>query len=193
MDVTDVCRLAVPIEDDDVQGCSGDILADRNQDYRFRLAGRIGVAESEIAVIVRCYRERYADRAFGERSPIRDHWGVSQNPFVAPGGTVDAAFVWQDTYTYLFSGDRYVRYTGPEYAAVDPGYPKKTAVNLRQEPPFTNLPEAFRDGVNAAFRAPDVRLLPMWGPGDGRGVSGPSSSRGSGGTVSRDCGPRRGR
>ncbi|ROO87121.1 hemopexin [Actinocorallia herbida] len=96
---------------------------------------------------------RWADGVFGPQEPIRDRWGVSKNPFLAPGGTVDAAFVWQDTYTYLFSGDRYVRYTGPGYAAVDPGYPKKTAVGLRQEPPFTNLPETFVDALDQPIQA----------------------------------------
>lgn len=96
---------------------------------------------------------RFADRAFGPLVPTRDRWGLSRNPFITEGGTVDAAFVWRGEYTYLFSGDRYVRYTGPEYSAIDPGYPKKTAGNLRLEEPFANLPEAFEDALDRPMDA----------------------------------------
>jgi hypothetical protein len=58
---------------------------------------------------------RFADGGFGPLTPTRDRWGLSPNPFVTDGGTVDAAFVW-GRYTFLFSGDRYVRYTGPATA-----------------------------------------------------------------------------
>ena len=90
---------------------------------------------------------RFADGGFGPLTPTRDRWGLSPNPFVTEGGTVDAAFVWGQ-YTFLFSGDRYVRYTGPRYRAIDPGYPKKTAGNLRAEEPFTNLPDTFDDALD---------------------------------------------
>jgi hypothetical protein len=90
---------------------------------------------------------RFAGGAFGPLSPTRDRWGLSRNPFIADGGTVDAAFVWRDN-TFLFSGDHYVRYTGPGYRAVDPGYPKKTAGNLRLETPFANLPDVFDDALD---------------------------------------------
>jgi hypothetical protein len=85
-------------------------------------------------------------------TPTRDRWGLSPNPFVATGGTVDAAFVWRE-HTYLFSGDRYVRYTGPGYRAIDPGYPKKIAANLRLEEPFANLPETFDDALDKPIDA----------------------------------------
>src|SRR4051812_40053179 len=54
--ITDVCRLVVPIEPPEVQGCAGDILAARNDDYRFRLADAIEVAESQIVTTLRRYR-----------------------------------------------------------------------------------------------------------------------------------------
>ncbi|MEO5874006.1 MAG: hemopexin repeat-containing protein [Streptosporangiaceae bacterium] len=96
---------------------------------------------------------RFADRAFGPLTPVQDRWGLSRNPFVADGGTVDAAFVWRDTYTYLFSGDHYVRYTGPGYRSIDPGYPKKIAVELRKEEPFAGLPESFEDALDRRIDA----------------------------------------
>ncbi|WP_283133404.1 hemopexin repeat-containing protein [Rhizohabitans arisaemae] len=95
----------------------------------------------------------FRDDAFGPRAPVREHWGLSPNPFLAPGGTVDAAFVWRGQYTYLFSGDRYVRYTGPVYRNIDPGYPKPVAGNLRKEEPFTLLPEAFEDALDRPIDA----------------------------------------
>ncbi|HWO67615.1 MAG TPA: hemopexin repeat-containing protein, partial [Umezawaea sp.] len=70
--VTDVCRIAVPVEPDDVPGCSGDLLAARNRDYRVRLANRIELAESEIVAIVRRYREHYR----GQESSPFDRGGI---------------------------------------------------------------------------------------------------------------------
>jgi Tc toxin complex TcA C-terminal TcB-binding domain/Neuraminidase-like domain/Hemopexin/Salmonella virulence plasmid 28.1kDa A protein len=96
---------------------------------------------------------RFADDVLGPLTPTRDRWGLSPNPFVsAEHGSVDAAFVWRQ-HTYLFSGDRYVRYTGPGYRAIDPGYPKKTAGNLRLEEPFANLPETFDDALDQPIEA----------------------------------------
>jgi hypothetical protein len=89
----------------------------------------------------------FSDDEFGPLSPVKDRWGVSRNPFLAKGGTVDAAFVWRGQYTYLFSGDRYVRYTGRTYRYIDAGYPKPIAGELRKEPPFTNLPDVFEDDL----------------------------------------------
>ncbi|MFC4012712.1 hemopexin repeat-containing protein [Nonomuraea purpurea] len=95
----------------------------------------------------------FRDDAFGARIPVRDQWGRSPNPFLAPGGTVDAAFVWRGRHTYLFSGDRYVRYTGDVYRDVDPGYPKPIAGNLRAEEPFALLPESFEDALDKPIDA----------------------------------------
>ncbi len=97
----------------------------------------------------RDHYRRYADGVFGPPAPIRDRWALSANPFVpADGtGTVDAAVVWRGETTYLFSGDHYVRYTGPDYRHIDPGYPKKIAGNLRREEAFANLAETFDDDL----------------------------------------------
>ncbi|MFI6290466.1 hemopexin repeat-containing protein [Nonomuraea sp. NPDC050790] len=86
--------------------------------------------------------QRHYTRYGEPPAPIRERWGRSRNPFVAEGGTIDAAAV-IGRHTYLFSGPRYVRYTGPEYRYTDPGYPKQIAGNLRAEEPFAALPEAF--------------------------------------------------
>ncbi|GAA0398106.1 hypothetical protein Acor_34780 [Acrocarpospora corrugata] len=94
---------------------------------------------------------RYTGQQVGPLAQIRDRWGKSLNPFVPEDGTgtVDAAIVFGDDTTFLFSGGQYVRYTGSEYRFVDPGYPKAIAVNLRAEPAFANLPETFEDAVVA--------------------------------------------
>ncbi|MFI6803021.1 Tc toxin subunit A-related protein [Streptosporangium canum] len=95
----------------------------------------------------------FQNEAFGPRVKVRDQWGRSPNPFLAPGATVDAAFVWRGDRTYLFSGDRYVRYTGRVYRHVDPGYPKPIAGNLRREEPFARLPETFEDALDRPLDA----------------------------------------
>ncbi|MBO3752769.1 hypothetical protein J5X84_42535 [Streptosporangiaceae bacterium NEAU-GS5] len=100
---------------------------------------------------------RYADRAFAAPRPIRERWGRTANPFVPDeGGAVDAAVVFGDDTTYLFSGAQYVRYTGAGYRYVDSGYPKAIAGNLRAEPAFAGLPESFEDAVAARGKGPVV-------------------------------------
>ncbi|MFI7704663.1 hemopexin repeat-containing protein [Nonomuraea sp. NPDC049480] len=94
---------------------------------------------------------RYANHVFEPLAPIRDRWGRSLNPFVPDDATaaVDAAIVFGDDTTYLFSGGQYVRYTGAAYRYADPGYPKPIAGNLRAERPFAGLAETFEDAVAA--------------------------------------------
>ncbi|GLW07103.1 hypothetical protein Misp01_22330 [Microtetraspora sp. NBRC 13810] len=101
----------------------------------------------------------YSGRTFSPLTPIRDRWGGSSGSFAAGTGTVDAAFVHRGHTTYLFSGDRYVRYTGPEYRYADPGYPRPILGNLRAEEPFAHLPESFEDVVLAAGPGPVVRAV----------------------------------
>jgi hypothetical protein len=67
---------------------------------------------------------------------------------------VDAALV-VDGYTYLFSGDQYVRYSGADYTFVDDGYPRTLELSPPVELGFATLPEAFLDGIDAAFRGAD--------------------------------------
>ncbi|WP_214318722.1 hemopexin repeat-containing protein [Nonomuraea sediminis] len=77
-------------------------------------------------------RTRYADGAFGPLThPAAD--GFTR---------VDAAFTNQGR-TYVFSGDRYARYSLDDYLYADPGYPKPISGNLRKE--FPGLPESFED------------------------------------------------
>lgn len=89
----------------------------------------------------------YSNQAFTRPAPIKESWGLMRNNFVnnRNGNRVDAAVVYQSTITYLFSGDQYVRYSGPDYRYVDAGYPKPLPGNLRQEEGFKNLPAAFED------------------------------------------------
>src|SRR5262249_32817352 len=47
-------------------------------------------------------------------------------------------------------------YTGTTYRYIDPGYPKPIAVELRKEPPFTQLPDTFEDDL---FQDGQVRPL----------------------------------
>ncbi|MGH3568799.1 MAG: hemopexin repeat-containing protein, partial [Pseudonocardia sp.] len=61
----------------------------------------------------------------GEVVPTAQRWGVL-GPVLA-GGAVDSALLGRDGRTYLFSGDRYVRYSGTEYGLVDAGYPRTIA------------------------------------------------------------------
>ncbi|GAB1823866.1 Tc toxin subunit A-related protein [Herbidospora sp. RD11066] len=63
---------------------------------------------------------------------------------VADREKVDAALV-RDQYTFLFSGDQYVRYTGADYLYVDEGYPRTI------EDDWGAIPDEFEDGVDAAF------------------------------------------
>ncbi len=58
----------------------------------------------------------------GQIRPTAEVWGVPNEAL--PGGRVDAAFVGLDGKTYLFSGDRYIRYSSADYSVVDPGYPR---------------------------------------------------------------------
>ncbi|MFC4118573.1 hemopexin repeat-containing protein [Nonomuraea zeae] len=58
-----VCGLAVPIrpaELEDLPDVSGDLLATHNKEYRRRLARSIQTSESDIAEVVRRFRDRYS-------------------------------------------------------------------------------------------------------------------------------------
>ena len=76
---------------------------------------------------------------------MADHWGKSTaakagNLFTA--GTVDAAFV-DGTHTYLFGGDRYVRYTGDSYQTIDEDYPREIPENDEDIPRWNRVGAAF--------------------------------------------------
>ena len=100
--------------------------------------------------------------AVDDRYPasIAGRWGEVVNN-IARTGRVDATLVVQvpqteggeaaRTYTYLFSGDQYLRYQDHDYTTVQAGYPKSTATSLADEPGFGNLRAAPADGIDAAF------------------------------------------
>ncbi|MGH3978762.1 MAG: hemopexin repeat-containing protein [Pseudonocardiaceae bacterium] len=91
---------------------------------------------------------RWSDGAFDPAVDVRRAWGYPAFD------RVDAAFVDAGGTTYLFSGDRYARYSVADYRDADPGYPKPIAGHLRTEEPFGNLPESFED--TAAVRGVDA-------------------------------------
>jgi hypothetical protein len=95
------------------------------------------------------YYVAYDNKGFTSPAPIKGKWGIIHNNFVnnPRGNRVDAAIVFQEKTTYLFSGDQYVRYSGKDYRYVDEGYPKPIAKHLRTEVGFQNLPEAFEDTI----------------------------------------------
>jgi receptor-binding and translocation channel-forming TcA subunit of Tc toxin/ABC toxin-like protein/neuraminidase-like protein/hemopexin/virulence plasmid A protein len=95
---------------------------------------------------------RHHDGTAAAREPVRRHWGRTRNNFLARTGDdiVDAAVVVRGV-TYLFSGEQYVRYSGPDYRFVDAGYPRPIVGNLRTEEGFTNLPASFDDDLAERF------------------------------------------
>ena len=82
---------------------------------------------------------------------IKDSWGQVSNNLAT---VVDAAFVHQGQTTYLFSGNKYVRYSTADYRYVDEGYPKEVARDLRKEPAFAYMPKEFFGG--SAWSDPKV-------------------------------------
>ncbi|MGI0493644.1 hemopexin repeat-containing protein [Alkalinema pantanalense CENA528] len=101
---------------------------------------------------------------FTSPAPINQRWGKVRNNFTdhPQGNRVDAAFVYQNRLTYLFSGDQYIRYSDKDYRYVDEGYPKTLAINLRQEPGFQNLPESFEEQLTTQMttqRREDGRVI----------------------------------
>ncbi|NEQ35259.1 MAG: hypothetical protein F6K40_02635 [Okeania sp. SIO3I5] len=67
---------------------------------------------------------RNGTRRTSAAQETREMWGKVAND-IAHLGKVDAAFVGLDGYTYLFSGEQYVRYSGSDYSQVDDGFPRK--------------------------------------------------------------------
>jgi hypothetical protein len=113
---------------------------------------------------------------------VNDIWGKVFNNFqsdVADQRGIDAAFVYNDgtrDITYIFCGSQYARYSGnlnPDIDVnnfhVDEGYPKLIRNNWENENVFdgsgkaVKFPDAFKDGINAAFRAPDGSIYAFCG------------------------------
>jgi hypothetical protein len=86
----------------------------------------------------------YKNGTFTSPAGIKADWGIVPNILK---NKVDAAQAYRGK-TYLFSGDKYVRYSGSDYRYVDAEYPKLIVGNLRKEEGFESLPEEFDAGVN---------------------------------------------
>ncbi|MFE2756171.1 hemopexin repeat-containing protein [Actinosynnema sp. NPDC059335] len=82
-------------------------------------------------------------------------WGAVRNAFDAEPARIDSAFVDDEGRTYLFRGDQYVRYSGPDLAFVDEGYPRAIGEWWEGEGRHTPLPERFRTAVDASFQDRD--------------------------------------
>ncbi|NER88851.1 hemopexin repeat-containing protein [Moorena sp. SIO3A2] len=90
-----------------------------------------------------------------------------EQPFLA-NGKIDAAIAFIDSsdkksYTYLFSGNRFIRYSGDEYEYIDSGYPKTIASGLLDEPilpqsTFSTVPVELIDGIDAALKDKDGKV-----------------------------------
>jgi hypothetical protein len=104
---------------------------------------------------------RFADGRFAPPEPIQRRWGRIRNTITSATRetAVDAAFVWRGTTTYLFSGDQYVRYSGPDYRYVDAGYPKSVVTDLRQEECFRHLPEGFAQTLDDRVTAGEQTVI----------------------------------
>ncbi|MEV0388436.1 hemopexin repeat-containing protein [Nonomuraea sp. NPDC050643] len=87
-------------------------------------------------------------------APKEQVWGRVRNNF-ATAERIDSAYADENGRTYLFCGDQYVRYSGPDYTAVDEGYPRGVDEWWDGEGHTTPLPPAFRKSVDACFQ--DVR------------------------------------
>ena len=74
-----------------------------------------------------------------EPQETRSKWGIVTNN-IAIEGQVDAAFVGLDGYTYMFSGEQYVRYSGSNYSQVDDGFPRNISEDWEG---LTNVTGAF--------------------------------------------------
>lgn len=81
-------------------------------------------------------------------------WGVADSTFDDPT-RIDAAYVDDGGRAYLFHGDRYVRHSGDDHAAVDEGYPRRIADWGGEVGRTAPLPERFRRSWDAAFRGHD--------------------------------------
>lgn len=79
--------------------------------------------------------------------PIRDRWGKVRNHAVEQA-RIDAA-LFHGGKAYLFSGDQYLRYSGPDYQFVDEGYPKRVRGNWNQLEGIGQIPEQLPEPISA--------------------------------------------
>ncbi|WP_144395267.1 hemopexin repeat-containing protein [Pleionea sediminis] len=96
-------------------------------------------------------------RLLEEPKAIKDDWAIVE-PRVE---RIDAAFVYDNKHTYLFSGSDYIRYEDHDYCHVPAGYPKRIAESLRQEPGFEHLPHGFESYVNQIVNMASTGINPV--------------------------------
>lgn len=85
----------------------------------------------------------------GIESAINDTWGKIKNTFGPHGGegmvAIDAAFLDRNDVLYVFKDSQYIRYSDPNHAYVDEGYPKDIRNN------WGDLSPEFEEGIDGAF------------------------------------------
>ena len=119
-------------------------------DYTNRIDAAINGADGQVYLF---NGNTFISTENGQPADVNSKWGKVLNN-IELNNTVDAALVRGDK-TYLFSGDQYFRYSGPDYTALDQGYPKKIANwNAHEDCLF---PDAFNAGISAAFTAKDSK------------------------------------
>jgi hypothetical protein len=125
-----VVRYSDCIENDDVRVDDGfpRRIESHLRDVPAEFEGGVEAAFVDAAGVVHLFKDGKTASLNGGTGAVTltaERWGVL-GP-VLPSGTLDAAFVGLDGKTYLFSGDRYLRYSGADYTVVDVGYPRGIA------------------------------------------------------------------
>ncbi|MBP2329129.1 hypothetical protein JOF56_009514 [Kibdelosporangium banguiense] len=102
-------------------------IESRLGDVPSEFEGGVDAALVDGSDVVHLFKGNMTVALTGDRkaTPTARKWGVLTP--VLPDGIVDAAFVGLDGKTYIFSGNRYIRYSGADYTTVDVGYPRTIA------------------------------------------------------------------
>ena len=85
----------------------------------------------------------------GTLRPLNERWGIVENK-LWDNEFVNAALV-AGGKLFLFSGDQYVRYSGPDRKNVDEGYPRKIATSYANEIGATTLAPIMNQGIDATL------------------------------------------
>ncbi|WP_287357028.1 hemopexin repeat-containing protein [Moorena sp. SIO3B2] len=114
-------------------------------DFQDLKSGFIGADGTAYFFNQQCYVSYDSTNGWSNVSYIKDHWGLQNNIL---SNSVSAAWVSGDGVTYLFAGNSYVRYSGPDYRYVDEAYPKEIATYLRSEPAFEFMSKEFQQHLD---------------------------------------------